>query len=97
MEFHALTMVDQDTNLFEAVRIQNKHANHIAMLFENNWLSRYARPVKCIHDQGGEFIGSEFQEMLNRFNIRPAQITTRNPQDNSICERMHQTMLNQIQ
>ncbi|GFH58269.1 hypothetical protein CTEN210_14745 [Chaetoceros tenuissimus] len=96
VEFHALTMVDQDTNLVEAVRIQNKHANHIATLFENNWLSRYPRPVKCIHDQGGEFTGSEFQEMLNRFNIRPAQITTRNPQGNSICERMHQTMLNQI-
>ena len=96
LEFHALTMVDQDTNLVEAVRIQNKNSAHIAMLFENNWLSRYPRPIKCIHDQGNEFTGSEFQEMLNRFNIRPAQITTRNPQGNSVCERMHQTMLNQI-
>ena len=46
LEFHSLTMVDQDTNLVEAVRIQNKNASHIATLFENNWLSRYPRPVK---------------------------------------------------
>ncbi|GFH61911.1 hypothetical protein CTEN210_18387 [Chaetoceros tenuissimus] len=96
VEFRALTIVDNDTNLLEAVRIENTRAQHIADLFENTWLSRYPRPVKCIHDKGTEFTGSEFQQMLQRFHIRPSQITTKNPQGNSICERIHQTMLNQI-
>ncbi|GFH49197.1 hypothetical protein CTEN210_05673 [Chaetoceros tenuissimus] len=96
VEFRALTIVDNDTNLLKAVLIENTRAQHIADLFENTWLSRYPRPVKCIHDKGTEFTGSEFQQMLQRFHIRPSQITTKNPQGNSICERIHQTMLNQI-
>ncbi len=30
--------------------------------------------------------------MLERFHIRPSQITTKNPQGNSICERIHLTV-----
>ena len=94
--FHALTMIDTDTNLPEAVRIRNKTSRHISMLFENTWLSRYPRPVDCIYDRGSEFIGFEFQNTLQRYNINPKQITTKNPQANAICERMHQTMANQL-
>ena len=64
--------------------------------FENTWLSRYPKPAYCIHDRGTEFPGSEFQMMLRKYNIRSRQSTTKNPQSNAICERMHQSMANQI-
>ena len=69
VEFRALTIVDNDMNLLEAVRIENTRAQHIADLFENTWLSRYPRPVKCIHDKGTEFTGSEFQQMYKDFTF----------------------------
>ena len=59
-----------------------------------SWLSRYPRPMRCVHDKGGEFIGSEFQWLLNMFSVKDVQFTAKNPQSNSICERVHQTVGN---
>ena len=47
-----------------------------------------------MHDKGREFIGREFQWLLNMFSIKDVQSTAKNPQSNSICERMHQTVDN---
>jgi hypothetical protein len=90
----ALTCIDPVTNLTELVRIENKTMEHVAQQFENVWLSRYPRPNYCVFDNGGEFIGHKFQELLTRFGITPKPITVKNPQANAICERMHQTVAN---
>ena len=90
--FRALTIVDTVTNLTELVRIDRPTAAETGWRLEQSWLSRYPRPVRCIYDQGGEFIGSEFQNVLNRAGIQGVPTTVRNPQANAICERMHQTM-----
>ena len=58
--FNALTCIDPVTNLVEIIRIENKTANHVARKFAECWLNRYPRPNKCMHDNGGEFIGWEF-------------------------------------
>ena len=64
LKFLALTIIDTVTNLAEAVRIQASTAAHVALQFENSWLARYPRPSHCLHDQGGEFTGYAFQQML---------------------------------
>jgi transposase InsO family protein len=96
LKFSALTMIDMVTNLVEVVRVNNKTAAHIAMHFENTWLSRYPRPLNVIHDQGGEFIGYEFLRRLQVHNIRSRTTTAKNPQANSVCERMHQAIGNTL-
>ena len=60
------------------------------------WLARYPTPRKCIHDQGGEFLGYPFQQMLTSHGIQSRPTTAKNPQANAICERMHQTIGNSI-
>jgi hypothetical protein len=50
--------------------------------------------MKCVLDNGGEFIGWEFQELLERCGIKDCPTTSRNPQGNAVCERMHQTVGN---
>jgi transposase InsO family protein len=94
LEFNALTCIDPVTNLVELVRIQNKTAAHVGMIFENTWLARYPRPIRCIHDNGGEFIGADFQRILEINGIQDVPTTVKNPQSNAICERMHQTAAN---
>ena len=96
LKFTALTIVDMVTNLVEVVRIDNKTAAHVAMHFENTWLSRYPRPQNVIHDQGGEFTGYDFQHRLEVHDINSRPITAKNPQANSVCERMHQTIGNTL-
>ena len=90
--FNALTCIDPVTNLVELIRIRNKTAEHVAQQFENCWLSRYPSPNRCIFDKGGEFTGDDFQAMLYKHTIDPAGTTTKNPQANGICERMHSTV-----
>lgn len=94
VDVNALTCIDPVTNLVEIVRIENKTASNIARHFENCWLARYPRPNKCIHDNGGEFIGADFQVILEKNGIKDAPTTSKNPQANSVCERLHQTVAN---
>lgn len=94
VEYLALTCIDPVTNLVELIRIENKTAEHVAQQFANCWLARYPWPRKCVHDNGGEFIGWEFQQLLEQCGIIDAPTTSRNPQANAICERMHQTVGN---
>jgi transposase InsO family protein len=93
-EFSALTCIDTASNLVELVRIDNKTSDHIRDKFAQTWLCRYPRPIRCVHDKGGEFIGSEFQWLLELFSIKDVCSTSKNPQSNAICERMHQTVEN---
>jgi hypothetical protein len=95
-QLRALTAIDTDTNLADACLIDHNNSGHIAMKFHNLWLSRYPKPNRCIHDNGGEFTGPEFQAMLQYFNIHDTPTTVLNPTANAICERMHQTVANSI-
>ena len=94
VELNALTSIDPVTNLVELIRIENKTSQHVAQQFANSWLARYPRPNKCIHDRGGEFIGQEFQALLQQVGVADASTTSRNPTANAICERLHQTVAN---
>ena len=93
-DFIALTSIDRVTGLAEIIRVENKTSEHIADKFDESWLSRYPRPISCCHDNGGEFTGWEFQKQLADFGIRDVPTTSRNPNANGICERMHQTVGN---
>ena len=88
VEFNALTCIDTASNLVELIRIDKKTSRHVRSKFEQAWLARYPHPVRCVHDKGGEFIGSSFQWLLSMFAIKDVQTTSKNPQSNSVCERM---------
>jgi hypothetical protein len=59
LEFNALTCIDPITDLVELTRMQRKTAAHVGMIFENTWLSRCPRPMRCVQDNGGEFLGAD--------------------------------------
>ena len=92
--FRALTCIDPVSNLVEIIRIDNRSSQHVSDQFANSWLARYPSPNRCIHDNGGEFIGHEFQTLLTQNAIKAVPTTVKNPQSNAMCERMHQTVAN---
>lgn len=94
--FSALTIIDTVTNLTEIVRLENRTSAQAALRFTNTWLASYPKPVSCIYDQGTEFIGHDFQFMLDRNNIIRGPTTTKNPQANVICKQMHQSVGNSL-
>ena len=95
-QFNALTCINPVTNLVEIIQLEgsNPRADYCGERFEICWLSRYPKPNRCIYDNGKEFIGRGFQEILSKHKIRGVPTTVKNAQSNGICERMHQTMLN---
>ena len=92
LSLQALTIVDTVSNLAEIILVRNKTAKHVGQQFANAWLSRYPRPLRCIYDQGNEFLGEGFQAELARHGIDGVALTVKNPQSNAICERLHQTI-----
>jgi transposase InsO family protein len=76
------------------VRIESKTSNHIQLLFQNHWLSRYLWPTICVHNNGGEFTGWEFQQLLEQISIQDCPTALTNPQSYAICKRMHHTVGN---
>ena len=92
----ALTMIDPATGWFEMKEITTKQADSIANVIEQTWLTRYPWPSKVIFDRGSEF-KAEVTEMLKQdYGINVKVTTTRNPQANSIVERVHQTIGNMM-
>jgi transposase InsO family protein len=94
--FQALTIIDQVTNYCEIIQIPDKTSTSVARAFENNWLASYPRPMKVIHDQGLEFLGRPFEQMLTNAGVRPHATGARNPRANAIVERLHQTIGNSL-
>jgi hypothetical protein len=93
-EFNALTCIGMASILVKLICVDDKTAKHIHDKFTQSWLCPYPRPVQCLHDKGGEFIGQNFQWLLEIFSIKDICSTSKNLQSNAICERMHQTVNN---
>ncbi len=92
VEFNSWTCIDTASNLVELIHIDNKTAKHIRDKLTQSWLCQYPCPVPCLHDKGGKFIGQNFQWLLEIFSIKDVCSTSKNPQSNAICEKMHQTI-----
>ena len=97
LTLHCVTMIDPATGWFEIVEIPKKSGNIVSNAVETTWLSRHPWPTKIALDRGKEFMAKFIDIIKNDYNdIKLRRITTRNPQANSIVERVHQTIGNMM-
>ena len=96
LEFLATTIIDPVTCWPEFVLATSKSAVSAANALDTQWLCRYPLPAFCIHDNGTEFTGKEFQELLQSYGIISKPTTVKNPQANSIVERSHLVISTQL-
>ena len=92
---HAMTFIDPATGWVEIVEINDKTSAHMSVLLDRVWLSRYPRPYKIIFDNGTEF-KKDFKYIFKDYGIRRKPTTIKNPQANSILERVHQVVANML-
>jgi transposase InsO family protein len=90
----ALTIIDLSTHFMEIVALKNKESITVACSLDQVWLCHYPRPIDCLHDNGTEFISTEFQELLQSYGIQSKLTTVKNPQANGILECTHQVIGN---
>ena len=90
-----MTFVDPATNWFEIAEITDKTSTRISQIFNNTWLSWYPRPRKVIFDNGNEF-KKDFSPLLRDFSIKNSPTFIKNPQANSVLERVYQVLGNML-
>jgi hypothetical protein len=88
VKIHILSMVDVCIGWPEFARINSASSIATAKAFDKNWLCRYPRPLECGHDNGNEFLGIEFQELLDSYGVKSKPTTVKNPTANAIVERI---------
>ena len=96
LTLHCVTMIDPATGWFEIKTTEGKSAMEVANIVETTWLSRYPWPQEIVYDRGTEFMGDFANMISDDYGITKRPITVRNPQANSIIERIHQTLGNII-
>jgi transposase InsO family protein len=87
-----MTIINKGTGWPEFIATQSISSQQIAILFDGTWLCRYACPDRVVFDNGGEFMGGEFQELLSSYEVKLVPTTIRNPKSNGVIERVHLTM-----
>ena len=53
-------------------------------------------PRKVVYDNGSEFLGYNFQELLDSYRIEGQPTTVKNPQANSLIKRLHGPLRDQL-
>ena len=96
LQLWAVTMIDPATGWLEIKDIKTKRADVVSNVIEKTWLTRYPRPSVITLDRGKEFMAEVTKMIKNDYGIKKRPITVRNPQANSIIERVHQTISNII-
>ena len=91
-KIQALTCSCASLGWLEIIQCDSKTSFHVSKKFDSHWLCRYPRPNRVIYNNGGEFTGYEFQELLNSYGITGIPTTVKNPQANAFAERVHLTM-----
>ena len=91
----AMTFIDPETGWFEIVEIPDKKSGTLSQLLEQVWLTRYPRPSKIIFDNGTEF-KKDFRYIIDDFGIKPTPTSVKNPQANSVLERVHKVLTNML-
>ena len=87
-----LTAVDQGTGFPEIWPIETASSYVCATVFDKNWLCRYPRPKRVVYDNGSEFTGQEFQELLASYGVEAKPTTVKNPEANGTVERLNLIM-----
>jgi hypothetical protein len=95
-KIQVLTVIDKATGWPEFLATRDKSSHHISLLFDSGWLCRYPRPNHVVFDNGTEFMGAEFQELLNSYGIKAVSTTVRNSKGNGVIEHVHLTMADML-
>ena len=89
-QFRVVTCIDAVINLHMVIPVDDAKSKTVANAFENHWLSQYPSPIRCIHDNGNEFLGPEFATMLAKNIITSIPKIVKTSQANAIVKRLHQ-------
>ena len=89
-----LVVVDHHSKWLSVVPVASKTSLAVANAFEQRVLPSLLRtPEKVLSDNGPEFVGANFNEMLLNHNVDHIYTTPNRPPSNGLAERTNRTLL----
>ena len=82
-----LNMLDWGTNFQQAALCQNRTAQEVQTVFLNQWVQHYGPPIVAVTDQGPEFTGQRFQEVISGLGTTIHYTNSQKSWQNSRTER----------
>ena len=90
---YILTVVDIFMKHVEAYALTDQEATTVALVFLNEFVSRYGVPYVLHTDQGAHFESNLFKEFCQMLNIKKARTTPYHPQCDGQVERINRTII----
>ena len=90
-------MINHATGWFEMVQIPKKKAAKNVDITKKTWFTCYPLTQRIVFDRGTKFMAEFSKICQNNYGLKREPTTTRNPQSNTIIERVRETIGNIIQ
>ena len=88
-----LVMVDHNSKFMSAVPLKSKHSSVVSAAMKERILPfLFKIPSRVMSDNGKEFVGHDFVEMLAEFGIKHTLTTPYHPSSNGLVERTNRTI-----
>ena len=89
-----VVMVDHKSKFAYAVPVRNKTSENVARVVSQNLLPMcVCKPGKMLSDNGPEFVGRPFENMLREWGIDHVRTTPYVPSANGLAERTNRTLI----
>ena len=95
-DINVLVVTDHFTRYAQAYIISSQTALEVAKKLYTNFFTNYGWPTKLITDQGPQFEGRLFQQLMKEAEIRKIRTTPCHPEGNAQCKRFNRTLLNML-
>ena len=82
-----LHLIDHVSRFSAAAIVSSKKPNEIIAKIFQVWISVFGPPKRFLHDNGGEFVNSDFLDLCDSFNIVILTTAAESPWSNRLCER----------
>ena len=95
-DVNVVVVTDHFTRYSQAYVTSSQTALTVAKVLYVNFFTNYGWPAKLITDQGPQFEGNLFQQLVKEAKIRKIRTTPYHPEGNAQCERFNRTLLNML-
>ncbi|KAG0439193.1 Transposon Tf2-6 polyprotein [Dictyocoela muelleri] len=89
-ETYIVAITDLFSRFTETSFIHNIHSSTICNVIENTCLKIHPVPKKCLTDNVKQFTSGNFNQLMNKYNIKHIRTFPHNPTGNAIIERINQ-------
>lgn len=93
---YIVSIIDVFTRLAMFKKTSTTKGKDIVNILKNSWILKYGKPKNIITDLGRQFLSDVFIEFCKSENIIRSNTTAYNPTGNSVVERIHQTLGNNL-